>query len=129
MSEAVFVQGLTKAYNGRTIVDYLNLSVKSGTVFGLRDAWPYRALHSAFHPFLPLGISNNNKNTGCETQPVFNRISAQSRASPALSFLYILSTNHGSVEALSAPSSVNHATPEFSASQTVSASWSSASKR
>ena len=54
---------------------------------------------------------------------------AQSRASPALSFLYILSTNHGSVEALSAPSSVNHATPEFSASQTVSASWSSASKR
>ena len=35
MSEAVFVQGLTKAYNGRMIVDYLNLSVKSGTVFGL----------------------------------------------------------------------------------------------
>ena len=38
MSEAVFVQGLTKAYNGRMIVDYLNLSVKSGTVFGLLGA-------------------------------------------------------------------------------------------
>ena len=38
MSEAVFVQELTKAYNGRMIVDYLNLSVKSGTVFGLLGA-------------------------------------------------------------------------------------------
>ena len=36
--QAVFVQGLTKAYNGRMIVDYLNLSVKSGTVFGLLGA-------------------------------------------------------------------------------------------
>ena len=26
MSEAVFVQGLTKAYNGRTIVDYLKFA-------------------------------------------------------------------------------------------------------
>ena len=24
-------------------------------------AVPYRTLHSAFHPFLPLGISNNHK--------------------------------------------------------------------
>ena len=61
MSEAVFVQGLTKAYNGKTVIDHLNLSVKSGTVFGLRDARPYRTLHSAFHPLLLLGISNNNK--------------------------------------------------------------------
>ena len=38
MSEAVFVQGLTKAYNGKTVVDHLNLSVKSGTVFGLLGA-------------------------------------------------------------------------------------------
>ena len=38
MSEAIFVQGLTKAYNGKTVVDHLNLSVKSGTVFGLLGA-------------------------------------------------------------------------------------------
>ena len=38
MSEAVFVQGLTKAYNGKTVIDHLNLSVKSGTVFGLLGA-------------------------------------------------------------------------------------------
>ena len=38
MSEAIFVQGLTKAYNGKTVVDHLNLSVKSGTVFSLLGA-------------------------------------------------------------------------------------------
>ena len=38
MSEAVFVEGLTKAYNGKTVVDHLNISVKSGTVFGLLGA-------------------------------------------------------------------------------------------
>ena len=38
MSDAVFVEGLTKAYNGKTVVDHLNLSVKSGTVFGLLGA-------------------------------------------------------------------------------------------
>ena len=38
MSEAIFVEGLTKAYNGKTVVDHLNLSVKSGTVFGLLGA-------------------------------------------------------------------------------------------
>ena len=38
MSEAVFVEGLTKTYAGRTVVDHLNLSVKSGTVFGLLGA-------------------------------------------------------------------------------------------
>ena len=38
MSEAVFVQGLTKAYNGKTVINHLNLSVKSGTVFGLLGA-------------------------------------------------------------------------------------------
>ena len=35
MSEAIFVEGLTKAYHGKTVVDHLNFSVKSGTVFGL----------------------------------------------------------------------------------------------
>ena len=35
MSEAILVEGLTKAYNGKTVIDHLNLSVKSGTVFGL----------------------------------------------------------------------------------------------
>ena len=38
MSEAIFVEGLTKAYGGKTVVDHLNLSVKSGTVFGLLGA-------------------------------------------------------------------------------------------
>ena len=32
MSEAIFVEGLTKTYAGKTVVDHLNLSVKSGTV-------------------------------------------------------------------------------------------------
>lgn len=38
MSEAIFVEGLTKSYNGKTVVNHLNLSVKSGTVFGLLGA-------------------------------------------------------------------------------------------
>lgn len=38
MSEAVFVEELTKSYNGKTVVDHLSLSVKSGTVFGLLGA-------------------------------------------------------------------------------------------
>lgn len=38
MSEAIFVEGLTKSYNGKTVVDHLNLSVPSGTVFGLLGA-------------------------------------------------------------------------------------------
>ena len=38
MSEAVFVEGLTKAYDGKTVVNNLDISVKSGTVFGLLGA-------------------------------------------------------------------------------------------
>lgn len=38
MSEAIFVEGLTKAYHGKTVVDHLDISVKSGTVFGLLGA-------------------------------------------------------------------------------------------
>ena len=38
MSEAIYVEGLTKAYGGKTVVDHLDLSVKSGTVFGLLGA-------------------------------------------------------------------------------------------
>ena len=38
MSEVIFVEELTKAYNGRTVINHLNLSVKSGTVFGLLGA-------------------------------------------------------------------------------------------
>lgn len=38
MNEAIFVQGLTKRYDGRTVVDHLDLSVRSGTVFGLLGA-------------------------------------------------------------------------------------------
>ena len=30
MREAIFVEGLTKAYGGKTVVDHLNLSVKRG---------------------------------------------------------------------------------------------------
>ena len=38
MSEAIFVEGLTKSYNGKIVVDHLNISVKNGTVFGLLGA-------------------------------------------------------------------------------------------
>ena len=38
MSEAVFVEGLTKTYAGKTVVNHLDISVKSGTVFGLLGA-------------------------------------------------------------------------------------------
>ena len=38
MSEAIFVEGLTKAYNGKNVVAHLDLSVKRGTVFGLLGA-------------------------------------------------------------------------------------------
>lgn len=38
MREAIFVEGLTKNYGEKTVVDHLNLSVKSGTVFGLLGA-------------------------------------------------------------------------------------------
>ncbi|MCU6755792.1 Daunorubicin/doxorubicin resistance ATP-binding protein DrrA [uncultured Eubacterium sp.] len=38
MIEAIFVEGLTKSYNEKTVVDDLSLSVKSGTVFGLLGA-------------------------------------------------------------------------------------------
>ena len=38
MSEAVWIQGLTKSYNGKTVVDHLDLSVPRGTVFGLLGA-------------------------------------------------------------------------------------------
>lgn len=38
MSEAIIVEGLTKSYAGKIVVDHLNLSVKCGTVFGLLGA-------------------------------------------------------------------------------------------
>ena len=38
MSEAIFVEGLSKAYNGKTVVDHLSFCVKRGTVFGLLGA-------------------------------------------------------------------------------------------
>ena len=38
MREAIFVEGLTKNYGEKTVVDHLNLSVKSGTVLGLLGA-------------------------------------------------------------------------------------------
>ena len=38
MSETIFVEGLTKTYHGKTVVDHLDLSVPSGTVFGLLGA-------------------------------------------------------------------------------------------
>jgi len=38
VSEAIFVDGLTKKYGEKIVVDHLNLSVKKGTVFGLLGA-------------------------------------------------------------------------------------------
>lgn len=82
MSEAIFVEGLTKAYGGKTVVDHLGFTVQSGTVFGLlgangagksttiecmlgtkrpdagvRDARPHRAVRRPFRPLFPLGIT------------------------------------------------------------------------
>ena len=73
MSEAIFVEGLTKAYYGKTVVDHLNLLVKSGTVFGLLGAngagksttiecmLGTRQADSLCYPFLPLGIMPLNR--------------------------------------------------------------------
>ena len=38
MNEAIFIEGLTKSYDGKTVVNHLSLSVPSGTVFGLLGA-------------------------------------------------------------------------------------------
>lgn len=38
MNAAIEVQGLTKAYQGKVVLDQLNLTVKRGTVFGLLGA-------------------------------------------------------------------------------------------
>ena len=38
MSDAIFVEGLTKKYGEKTVVNHLTLSVKKGTVFGLLGA-------------------------------------------------------------------------------------------
>lgn len=38
MTEAICVRGLTKSYNGRRVLDRLDLSVRTGTVFGLLGA-------------------------------------------------------------------------------------------
>lgn len=38
MSEAIKITGLTKSYNGRVVVNNLNLSLEEGTVFGLLGA-------------------------------------------------------------------------------------------
>ena len=38
MNEAVKTNGLTKSYNGRIVLNHLDLSVKAGTVFGLLGA-------------------------------------------------------------------------------------------
>ena len=46
MSEAIFVEGLTKAYGGKTVVDHLGFTVQSGMVFGLLGA------HHALDPVL-----------------------------------------------------------------------------
>lgn len=38
MSDAVIIKGLTKSYGGKTVVNNLDITVKSGTVFGLLGA-------------------------------------------------------------------------------------------
>ena len=38
MSKDILVEGLTKSYNGKTVLEQLDLSVSSGTVFGLLGA-------------------------------------------------------------------------------------------
>ena len=38
MCEAIYVKGLSKAYNGKTVLDKLDLGAKSGTVFAVQPA-------------------------------------------------------------------------------------------
>lgn len=57
MSEAIYVEGLSKAYNGKTVLNKLDLSVKSGTVFGLLGA--NGAVQSARGQVLPVGIKSH----------------------------------------------------------------------
>lgn len=54
MSEAIYVEGLSKAYNGKTVLDKLDLRAKSGTVFGLLGA--NGAVQPARGQVLPVGI-------------------------------------------------------------------------
>ena len=62
MSDAIFAQGLTKAYDGKTVVDHLDLTVKSGTVFGPvsythLDVYKRQGLNIDYFPtnFVPWG--------------------------------------------------------------------------
>ena len=57
MSEAIYVKGLSKAYNGKTVLDKLDLRAKSGTVFGLLGA--NCAVQPARGQILPVGIKSH----------------------------------------------------------------------
>lgn len=57
MSEAIYVKGLSKAYNGKTVLDKLDLRAKSGTVFGLLGA--NVAVQPARGQILPVGIKSH----------------------------------------------------------------------
>ena len=57
MSEAIYVKGLIKAYNGKTVLDKLDLRAKSGTVFGLLGA--NGAVQPARGQILPVGIKSH----------------------------------------------------------------------
>lgn len=57
MSEAIYVKGLSKAYNGKTVLDKLDLRAKSGTVFGLLGA--NGAVQPARGQIFPVGIKSH----------------------------------------------------------------------
>ena len=57
MSEAIYVKGLSKAYNGKTVLDKLDLRAKRGTVFGLLGA--NGAVQPARGQVLPVGIKSH----------------------------------------------------------------------
>ena len=57
MSEAIYVKGLSKAYNGKTVLDKLDLRAKSGTVVGLLGA--NGAVQPARGQILPVGIKSH----------------------------------------------------------------------
>lgn len=57
MSEAIYVEGLSKAYNGKTVLDKLDLRAKSGTVFGLLGA--NGAVQPARGQILPVGMKSH----------------------------------------------------------------------
>lgn len=90
MSEAIFVQGLAKSYNGKTVVDHLDLSVSGGTVFGLLGGKRRgKKHHHRVYPGHKAGRQRNGPPAGTESEetppptlPAYRRTVSGGKLSP-----------------------------------------------